>query len=90
MRITAIDCFGYELRYAYGEYVMSGNRAASSEVGTLLRVRTNEGLEGWGEITPLGDLYLPTHWAEVRAALHALALRLIGQTPRTSPTSIGS
>ncbi len=81
MKITAIDCFGYELRYAHGEYVMSGNRAASVEVGTLVRVRTDEGLEGWGEITPLGDLYLPTHWGEVRAALRTLAPRLIGADP---------
>lgn len=81
MKITAIDCFGYELRYAHGEYVMSGNRAATSQVGTLVRVRTDDGLEGWGEITPLGDLYLPTNWAEVRAALHLLAPRLIGADP---------
>jgi len=81
MKITSVDCFGYELNYAHGEYVMSGNRAATSEVGTLVRVQTDEGLEGWGEITPLGDLYLPTHWAEVRAALHTLAPRLIGADP---------
>lgn len=81
MKITTIDCFGYDLRYAHGEYVMSGNRAATTEVGTLVRVRTDEGLEGWGEVTPLGDLYLPTHWAEVRAALHTLAPRLIGVDP---------
>jgi len=81
MKITAIDCFGYELHYAHGEYVMSGNRAATSEVGTLVRVRTDEGHEGWGEVTPLGDLYLPTHWREVRAALHTLAPRLIGADP---------
>jgi cis-L-3-hydroxyproline dehydratase len=81
MRITAIDAFGYDLLYAHGEYVMSGGRAATSEVGTLVRVRTDEGLEGWGEITPLGNRYLPTHWAEVRAALHTLANGLIGHDP---------
>jgi L-alanine-DL-glutamate epimerase-like enolase superfamily enzyme len=81
MRITAIDAFGYDLHYAHGEDVMSGGRAATSEVGTLVRVRTDEGLEGWGEITPLGNRYLPTHWAEVRAALHTLATGLIGHDP---------
>ena len=59
--------------HAHGEYVMSGNRAATSEVGPLVRVRTDEGVEGWGEVTPLGDLYLPTHWREVRAALRQRA-----------------
>ena len=81
MKITAVDCFGYDLKYAHGEYVMSGSRAATSEVGTLVRIRTDEGLEGWGEITPLGNRYLPTHWAEVRAALHTLAPMLIGLDP---------
>lgn len=86
MRITAIDCFGYDLHYAHGEYVMSGNRAATSEIGTLVRLRTDSGLQGWGEITPLGNRYLPTHWAEVRAALHTLAPGLIG----LDPTNISS
>ncbi|HTL40665.1 MAG TPA: mandelate racemase/muconate lactonizing enzyme family protein [Pseudolysinimonas sp.] len=86
MKIVAVDCFGYDLIYAHGEYVMSGNRAAVSEVGTLVRLRTDEGLEGWGEITPLGNRYLPTHWAEVRAALRTIAPAVIG----ADPTSIGS
>ncbi|MBQ1120492.1 mandelate racemase/muconate lactonizing enzyme family protein [Streptomyces smyrnaeus] len=81
MRVVGIDCFGYNLRYAHGEYVMSGGRAATSEIGTLVRLRTDEGLEGWGEITPLGNRYLPTHWAEVRAALHTLAPALLGKDP---------
>lgn len=86
MKITSVDCFGYDLNYAHGEYVMSGSRAATTEVGTLVRLRTDEGLEGWGEITPLGNRYLPTHWAEVRAALHTLAPAIIG----CDPTNISS
>lgn len=81
MKITAVDCFGYDLTYAHGEYVMSGSRAATTEVGTLVRLRTDEGIEGWGEVTPLGNRYLPTHWAEVRAALHTLAPDLLGVDP---------
>jgi L-alanine-DL-glutamate epimerase-like enolase superfamily enzyme len=81
MKAVGIDCFGYNLRYAHGEYVMSGGRAATSEIGTLVRLRTDEGLQGWGEITPLGNRYLPTHWAEVRAALHTMAPALLGQDP---------
>ena len=86
MKITDVTCFGYDLKYAHGEYVMSGSRAATTEVGTLVRLRTDEGLEGWGEITPLGNRYLPTHWAEVRAALHTLAPVIIG----SDPTNISS
>ncbi len=79
MKIVGVDVFGYDLHYAHGEYVMSGDRAATSEIGTLVRLRTDAGLEGWGEVTPLGNRYLPTHFAEVRAALHTLSPALIGQ-----------
>jgi L-alanine-DL-glutamate epimerase-like enolase superfamily enzyme len=81
VKIIGVDCYGYDLHYAHGEYVMSGNRAASTEIGTLVRLRTDDGLDGWGEITPLGNRYLPTNWAEVRASLKLLAPALIGQDP---------
>jgi L-alanine-DL-glutamate epimerase-like enolase superfamily enzyme len=81
MKIRTMDCFDYLLGYAHGEYVMSGGRAATSQVGTLLRLQTDEGLEGWGEITPLGATYLPTHAEGVRSALHLLAPHLLGCDP---------
>lgn len=81
MKIVGIDVFGYKLGYAHGEYVMSGNRAAVAEDGTLVRIRTDEGLDGWGEITTLGATYLPTFPHGIRAALAELAPRLIGLDP---------
>jgi cis-L-3-hydroxyproline dehydratase len=85
MEIAGVDCFGYELAYAHGEYVMSGGRAATTQIGTLVRLRTDEGLAGWGEITPLGATYLPAYADGVRTALRFLAPHLIGQ----DPTNIG-
>ena len=79
MKIVGFDCFGYELGYAHGEYVMSGGRAAASQTGTLVRLRTDEGVTGWGEITPLGATYLPAFAEGARAALHFLAPHLIGE-----------
>jgi cis-L-3-hydroxyproline dehydratase len=81
VKLVGLDCFGYELRYAHGEYVMSGGRAAASQIGTLVRLRTDEGLEGWGEITPLGSTYLPTYADGVRTALRFLAPHLLGLDP---------
>ena len=81
MKFVALDCFGYELGYAHGEYVMSGGRAAVAQVGTLVRLRTDEGLVGWGEITPLGATYLPTHAEGVRTALRFMAPHLLGLDP---------
>ena len=78
MKIVGLDCFGYELGYAHGEYVMSGGRAAVSQTGTLVRLRTDSGADGWGEITPLGATYLPTFTEGVRTALQFMAPHLLG------------
>jgi cis-L-3-hydroxyproline dehydratase len=81
LKVVGLDCFGYELRYAHGEYVMSGGRAAVSQTGTLVRLRTDEGLDGWGEITPLGSTYLPAFAAGVRTAVRFLAPHLLELDP---------
>jgi L-alanine-DL-glutamate epimerase-like enolase superfamily enzyme len=81
VKITGIDVYRYDVGYAYGVYVMSGDRAAAIEDGTLVRIRTDEGVDGWGEITTLGATYLPTFPAGIRAALKELAQALLGLDP---------
>ena len=84
MKIIGLDCYGYELAYAHGEYVMSGNRAAVTQIGTLVRLRTDDGVDGWGEITPLGSTYLPAYAEGVRTALLFVGPELLGQDPTNS------
>ena len=81
MKIVAAEVFDYRLNYAHGVYVMSGGRAALHQVGTLVRLRTDDGLDGWGEITPLGSTYLPTSPDAVRAGLAEMLPELIGLDP---------
>ncbi|MFZ0665708.1 MAG: mandelate racemase/muconate lactonizing enzyme family protein [Acidimicrobiales bacterium] len=81
MKIEVVECFDYLLGYVHGEYVMSGGRAATTQVGTLVSIRTDEGVEGWGEITTLGATYLPAHADGVRAALHLLGPHILGCDP---------
>src|SRR5438445_9326426 len=81
MKITSIDAFGYELTYAYGEYVMSKGRAAQSQASTLVRIRTDAGIEGWGESSTLGGTYLPSFAQGTREAIRVLASVLIGLDP---------
>jgi L-alanine-DL-glutamate epimerase-like enolase superfamily enzyme len=76
--IRRVDIYGYELHYAHGEYVMSGNRATRALASTLVRITTEGGLEGWGETCPLGATYLPAFAEGARAALRELAPALIG------------
>jgi len=81
MKIASVDAFGYELTYAHGEYVMSKGRAAQSQTSTLVRIRTDTGLEGWGESSTLGGTYLPAFAEGTRDAIRVLATALIGQDP---------
>jgi len=85
MKITRVEVFSYRVRYEHGSYVMSRGRRATHETGTLVRIATSDGADGWGEITPLGTTYLPTFSASIRAALETLGDALLGH----DPTNIG-
>jgi len=82
MKIKEIDVFGYELTYAHGEYVMSKGRSAQTQSSTLVRLRTDDGLEGWGETSTLGGTYLPSFTGGTRAALRDLAQAVVGLDPK--------
>ena len=49
MRITSIEAFTYELGYRYGTYVMSGGRVVRTLTSTVVRINTDEGIDGWAE-----------------------------------------
>lgn len=77
MKIIAADIYAHDLRYADGSYSMSGGRTVTTLPSTLVRLRTDEGIEGWGEACPLGDTYLESFAGGVRAALPQLAEALV-------------
>jgi cis-L-3-hydroxyproline dehydratase len=78
MTITRVDVFGYDLTYVHGRYVMSGGRVIETLPSTVVRVTTSDGVEGFGEVCPLGPAYLPAHAGGARAALHELAPAVLG------------
>ena len=78
MKIVRVDVYGYDLSYVHGRYVMSGGRVIETLPSTVVRVVTASGVEGFGEVCPLGPAYLPSHGAGVRAALGALAPAVVG------------
>jgi L-alanine-DL-glutamate epimerase-like enolase superfamily enzyme len=82
MKIARVTVLGYDLRYAHGEYVMSGGRTITSLESTIVKLETDDGLAGYGETCPLGSTYLPAHAAGARAALKEVATALIGVDPR--------
>jgi len=82
MQIRQVDVYGYRLRYRYGDYVMSEGRVVNELDSTVVRLTTDEGLEGWGEVCPLGATYLPAFADGARAALGPLAAAVCGLDPR--------
>ena len=81
MKIERIEVYGYDLTYRYGNYVMSGNQVITSIPSTVVRLMTDSGIEGWGEVCPLGPLYLSSHGLGARAALQQMLPALPGRDP---------
>jgi L-alanine-DL-glutamate epimerase-like enolase superfamily enzyme len=76
--IRSVDVFGYRLTYVHGEYVMSRGRTITELPSTVVRVTTDDGVDGFGEVCPLGPAYLPQHAEGARAALSVLAPAVFG------------
>ena len=81
MKIERVEVYNFDLTYVHGTYVMSGGRRISSLPSTLVRLTADNGLQGWGEVCPLGTTYLPAHAEGARAALSVLAPALVGLDP---------
>ena len=70
MKIARIDVFGYDLNYVHGDYVMSRRPCHRDRCRALsCESRRESGVEGFGEVCPLGPAYLPAHGEGARAAL---------------------
>ncbi|HTO88139.1 MAG TPA: cis-3-hydroxy-L-proline dehydratase [Thermoanaerobaculia bacterium] len=82
MRIRRIAAYRVELPLREGRYAWSGGKSVSLFDSTLVRVETDAGLVGHGEVCPLGPAYLPAYAEGVRAGLAVLAPNLLGEDPR--------
>ena len=81
MRITKITAYRQDQPFRDGAYTCSGGRSALGFDSTIIRIDTDAGLAGWGEMAPLGAFYDPSFAAGARAALAELAPALVGQDP---------
>src|SRR6201987_707910 len=81
MRIARISAYRVELPLKEGAYRWSGGKSVAVFDSTLVRVETDTGLVGHGEVCPLGPAYLPAYAEGVRAGLSVLAPRLLGEDP---------
>ena len=82
MRITRIAAHQVDLPLHEGSYKWSGGKSVTVFDSTVVRVDTDAGLTGYGEVCPLGPFYLPAYARGVRAGIAELAPHLIGEDPR--------
>jgi L-alanine-DL-glutamate epimerase-like enolase superfamily enzyme len=81
MKITAIAVF--QLGYGLHEktYAWSGGHAVERFTTTVVRISTDAGLTGFGEVCPLGSGYMEAHAGGVPAGIRELGPVLLGQDP---------
>src|SRR3954466_5736017 len=69
VKIRRISAYRVELPLHEGGYRWSGGKGVTVFDSTVVRVDTDEGLAGFGEVCPLGPAYLPAYAAGVRTGL---------------------
>ena len=81
MVIKKVEVF--QVRYGLHEekYAWSGGHSVDSFLTTIVKLTTNEGTTGFGEVCPLGSAYMDAFAGGVPAGVAELAPALLGQDP---------
>lgn len=82
MRIRSVRAYRLELPLHEKSYRWSGGKSVEVFDSTVVRLESDNGRVGWGEVCPLGPAYLPSYPAGARAGIAELAPVLLGEDPR--------
>ncbi|MEM7172582.1 MAG: mandelate racemase/muconate lactonizing enzyme family protein, partial [Pseudomonadota bacterium] len=81
MKIIGAAAYRQFQPFSDGPYRCRGQTEAGFD-STILRLDSDSGLTGWGEMAPLGTFYSEAFAAGVRAAMPELLPKLLGADPR--------
>jgi len=82
MKITRIDVYQVEYNYTQkDQYNFSGGRSLDSFLSAIIKITTDEGLTGFGEICPLGAAYMEAYAQGVPSGIKEIAPVIIGRDP---------
>ena len=70
MKITRVSAYQVDLPLHEGSYHWSGGKSVDVFDSTIVALETDAGITGYGEVCPLGPVYLPSYPAGARARLH--------------------
>ncbi len=82
MRIVAIAVHQVDLPLKEDRYAFADGRSVSVFDSTVVRVETDAGIVGVGEVCPLGPAYLPASGPGARTTIGEIAPALLGRDPR--------
>jgi L-alanine-DL-glutamate epimerase-like enolase superfamily enzyme len=81
MRIKQVDVYQVKYRLHDQTYSWSGGHSVSAFVSNIIRISTDGGVDGYGEVCPLGSAYMDAFARGVPSGIEELAPSLIGQDP---------
>jgi L-alanine-DL-glutamate epimerase-like enolase superfamily enzyme len=81
VRIEKITVYTGELSYAGKAYSFSQGRIYTAFPTTVVALKTNTGITGYGEVCPCGPAYMPAYAEGVIPALEQLAPVVLGEDP---------
>jgi L-alanine-DL-glutamate epimerase-like enolase superfamily enzyme len=81
MKITGVKVYQVDLPLHEGNYSWSEGKRVDVFDSTVVQVETDAGIVGFGEVCPLGPVYLPAYATGARAGLQELAPSLMGADP---------
>ena len=81
MQISKISVYQVDLPLHEGSYNWSGGKSVQVFDSSVVRIDTDAGITGYGEVCPLGPFYLPSYASGARTGIAELAPQLIGENP---------
>jgi cis-L-3-hydroxyproline dehydratase len=81
MKIVRIDLFQVTYRLLGRKYAWSGGHAVEGFVSNIVKVSTDEGISGYGEVCPLGSAYMEAFAQGVPGGVNEIGPALLGADP---------
>src|SRR5262249_16308566 len=82
MKIQRLSVYQADLPLREGSYKWSGGKSVTVFDSTVVKIDTDAGIAGIGEVCPLGPFYLPAYADGCRAGIKELGPHLLGEDPR--------
>jgi L-alanine-DL-glutamate epimerase-like enolase superfamily enzyme len=81
MIITEIKIYQVDLPLHEGNYSWSEGKSVDVFDSTVVQIDTDAGVTGFGEVCPLGPVYLPAYATGARAGIREIGPHLVGDDP---------